>query len=149
MSTLSYHNYQGYGEWAKGALHYSQAVRVGKDIIEASGQGGWDPNTKDLTGTMDISTDLATQIEQAFSNVDLALRTAGGKGWEQVYKVRTYYVSEPGTVIIPEEVMKLLTDGLRKWAPNHQPIWTALGVAALTLPNMRIEIEVKAYDHQS
>lgn len=98
---------------------------------------------------MGISTDLATEIEQAFKNVDLAIRTAGGKGWDQVYKIRTYYVNKPGDDGIPSEVTKVISDLLRKWMPNHQPIWTHLGVAALALPNMRIEIEVKAYDPQS
>lgn len=39
MSSLKYHNYKGVGDWSKETLYYSQAVRVGKDIIEASGQG--------------------------------------------------------------------------------------------------------------
>lgn len=97
---------------------------------------------------MGISTDLATEIEQAFKNVDLAIRTAGGKGWEQVYKVRTYYVNKPSDVGIPIEVTQLISNGFRKWMPHHQPIWTHLGVAGLGLPGMRIEIEVIAYDPQ-
>lgn len=39
MSSLSYYNYKGTGDWAKETFYYSQAVRVGKDMIEASGQG--------------------------------------------------------------------------------------------------------------
>lgn len=40
--------------------------------------GGWDPET------MVIHREINAQIDQAFRNVDLTLRTAGGKGWEQV-----------------------------------------------------------------
>ena len=32
----------------------------------------------------------------------------------------------------------------RHYMPNHAPIWTQVGVAALGLPTMRIEIRVTA-----
>lgn len=32
----------------------------------------------------------------------------------------------------------------RQYMPNHSPIWTQLGVAALGLPVMRIDIRVTA-----
>lgn len=40
--------------------------------------GGWDQDT----GVVDR--DLDKQIQRAFENVDLNLRAAGGKGWDQV-----------------------------------------------------------------
>jgi enamine deaminase RidA (YjgF/YER057c/UK114 family) len=46
--------------------------------------GGWDRTTDE------IPTDLGKQTDQAFANVRIALQQAGGKGWEQVYKVRCY-----------------------------------------------------------
>lgn len=30
--------------------------------------------------------------------------------------------------------------------PNHQPIWTSVGVTRLAEDDMRVEIEVSAYD---
>ena len=33
-----------------------------------------------------------------------------------------------------------------KWMPDHKPIWTEIGVAKLGLDEMRVEIEVSAYD---
>lgn len=30
--------------------------------------------------------------------------------------------------------------------PDHQPVWTEVGVKELGLPTMNIEIEVEAYD---
>lgn len=33
-----------------------------------------------------------------------------------------------------------------KWMPNHAPIWTEIGVKRLGAPDMRVEIEVVAYD---
>jgi len=40
MAHLTYSNYEGYGEYAKENLHYSQLVRVG-DVLELSGQGAY------------------------------------------------------------------------------------------------------------
>jgi enamine deaminase RidA (YjgF/YER057c/UK114 family) len=34
----------------------------------------------------------------------------------------------------------------RQWMPDHKPIWTCLGVAALAQEGMRVEIEVVAHD---
>ena len=34
----------------------------------------------------------------------------------------------------------------RKWMPNHQPIWTTVGVTRLGEDDMRVEIEVVAHD---
>ncbi|QLI68687.1 uncharacterized protein G6M90_00g052220, partial [Metarhizium brunneum] len=55
-------------------MSYSQAVRVG-DRIECSGQGGWDPDARGVV----VPDDIHEEIAQAFSNVELALRSAGGK----------------------------------------------------------------------
>ena len=33
---------------------------------------------------------------------------------------------------------------MRKWMPDHAPIWTETGVAALAAPGMRVEIRVTA-----
>lgn len=38
----------------------------------------------------------------------------------------------------------LLLTIIQKWMPNHRPIWTLVGVAALGLPQMKVEIEVIA-----
>ncbi len=86
-------------------------------------------------------TDLAQEIDQAFSNVDLTLRDAGGKGWSQVYRVNIYTVD-----IMTEEGMTSMIRNLREWLPDHQPILTCVGVKELALEGMRIEIEVVAHD---
>jgi enamine deaminase RidA (YjgF/YER057c/UK114 family) len=95
MSHLKYSSYDGVGKANLETYGYNQAVRLG-DRIEISGQGkpfihhigsvkdrtenigGWDPKT----GAID--TDVSKQIDQAFENVDLTLKDAGGKGWSQV-----------------------------------------------------------------
>ncbi|KAK2039276.1 hypothetical protein LZ31DRAFT_476978, partial [Colletotrichum somersetense] len=98
--------------------------------------GGWDPKTGDVTG------DLLQEIDQAFENVDLTLKDAGGEGWSQVFRIRLYAVDEAWT---PEGIGRMV-DNIKKWAPNHAPILTGVGVTKLGQPGMRIEVEVAAYD---
>ena len=155
MSRLKYSNYKGYGE--KHSSGYSQAVRIG-DRIEISGQGksqraaevrvfsklsdytgpnkktgGWDQISEE------ISTDLGKQFDQAFANVETTLTETGGKGWEQVYKIRCY--SAPWT----DEAVEHLVRNIEKYCPNHRPIVTGIGVDKLAYENMQVEIEVAAH----
>ena len=95
--------------------------------------GGWDRITEEITR------DLGKQTDQAFANVEHTLQQAGGKGWEQVYKVRCYVVT------LNMEGAEHLVRNLRKYCPNHQPLLTAVGVQSLAFPDMRIEIEVAAH----
>ncbi|KAK1957494.1 endoribonuclease L-PSP [Colletotrichum eremochloae] len=135
MSGLKYFSYEHYGVTLRKEMHYSQAVRVG-DNIEISGQGGWDPKTGDITS------DLLQEIDQAFENVDLTLRDAGGEGWSQVFRIRLYAVDEAWT---PEGIGRMV-DNIKKWTPDHAPILTGVGVTKLGQPGMRVEVEVSAYD---
>ncbi|KAI9896690.1 hypothetical protein N3K66_008862 [Trichothecium roseum] len=134
MSSLSYYAYEGAGEWARDNLGYSQAVRIG-DRIECSGQGGWNAKSTDFQ----FSSDVNEQIDQAFRNVDVALKDAGGKGLEQVFRVNSYH-----TEITPE-ITARMSENFKKWMPNHKPIWTQIGVKMLGVPEMTVEIEVVAY----
>lgn len=150
MSHLQFYAYPGYGENAQKELRYSQAVRVG-DRIECAGQGrkdtqinrlqlltggpgGWDP------ATSKINTEINAQIDQAFANVELNLKNAGGKGWSQVFRVHSYHVP------LNDEVTRAMVRNFKKYMPNHQPLWTVLGVSRLGYDDMRVEIEVTAHD---
>jgi len=106
MSPLQYFSYPGVGQRNLRSYGFSQAVRVG-DRIECAGQGtkysalfshrlainqrlsqtgGRRPETGAYPSTFE------PEIQQAFANVDLCLRDAGGKGWSQVFRVNSYYV---------------------------------------------------------
>ncbi|PGH32342.1 hypothetical protein GX50_04879 [[Emmonsia] crescens] len=48
--------------------------------------------------TEKIPTNIGEQVDQAFANVEHAMKQAGGKGWEQAYKVCCYIVPLDQTV---------------------------------------------------
>lgn len=87
-----------------------------------------------------IPTDLDAEIDQAFANVDLCLRHAGGQGWSQVFRVTSYHVP------LSPEAMGAMVRNFRKWMPDHQPLWTTIGVPKLGEDKMHVEIEVVAHD---
>lgn len=120
----------GYGAVLRDALHYSQAVRIG-NRVETSGQGGWDDD-------LQIPESIEAEIAQAFRNVERTLATAGA-GWEHVVHVNSYHVGG-----FPPVVNETMSKLYRQYMPDHAPIWTQIGVAALGLPTMRIEIRVTA-----
>ena len=120
----------GYGEQLRDLLHYSQAVRIG-DRVEISGQGGWND---DLV----IAADLEDEIAQAFDNVERTLSTAGAS-WADVVHVNSYHVGG-----FPPQVNATMAMLFKRYMPDHAPIWTQVGVEALGLPEMRIEVRVTA-----
>ncbi|KAK1144766.1 hypothetical protein N8T08_004777 [Aspergillus melleus] len=132
MSHLTYYNYPGVGTRNQETFRYSQAVRVG-DRIECAGQGGWDPTT----GV--FHKEINAQIDQAFANVELNLKHAGGKGWSQVFRVNSYHVP------INNEALDAMVRNFKRYMPDHQPIWTCVGVTRLGEDDMRVEIEVTAH----
>lgn len=80
------------------------------------------------------------QIEQAFKNVDLALKTAGVKeGWKAVYRINSFHIP------FSPEVIEKMGEQTALWMPDHRPIWTAVEVPRLGLQGMTVEIEVCAY----
>lgn len=102
-------------------------------IVHPLPTGGWDRSTNKM------SRDLATQMNQAFENVDHNLKNAGGKGWSEVYKVVSYHVP------INDEAVELFVENMKKYCPDHQPCWTCVGVQRLGQDDMRIEIDVTAH----
>ena len=95
--------------------------------------GGWNPEN----GV--IHREINAQIDQAFENVEMNLKDAGGNGWDQVFRVVSYHVP------INNEAMDAMVRNFKKWCPNHNPIWTVIGVPRLGEDDMRVEIEVVAH----
>jgi enamine deaminase RidA (YjgF/YER057c/UK114 family) len=122
----------GYGERQRRQFHYSQAVRIG-NRLELSGQGGWNDDWV-------FPESITDEIAQAFRNVERTLAVAGA-GWEHVIHVNSYHVGLDGH---QDEINQTMTDQFRRYMPEHAPVWTCLGVAALGDPAMRVEIRVTA-----
>ncbi|KAF3396034.1 hypothetical protein F1880_007197 [Penicillium rolfsii] len=125
MAHLNFYNYEGVGEKYNQEYGYSQAVRIG-DRIECSGQGGWDPKSGD------IPQDINAEIDRAFENIELNLKNAGGKGWEQVFRVNSYHIP------LDDEALGAMIRNFKKWMPGHQPIWTCVGVPKLARGDMKV-----------
>ncbi|KAL8909656.1 MAG: hypothetical protein Q9171_004961 [Xanthocarpia ochracea] len=130
MSTLQYYAYPDQGVRLRERTSYSQAHLVNSSL------GGWDP----FSGEM--KKELSEEIDQAFENVDRNLKDAGGKGWSQVFRVNSYHTD------MSDKALRYTVENLRKWMPDHQPLFTCVGVTKLGIESMRIEIEVSAYDEE-
>ncbi|KAL4767458.1 YjgF-like protein [Aspergillus nidulans var. acristatus] len=131
MSALKYTNDPGAGQKHSDLCHYSQAVFLPNNIVKCAGQGGWTPE-----GDLNPA-DIEGQVKLAFENVDRVLQTAGLRGWEDVYLVRSYHVDMDASY---DAVVK----GLKGRISGHRPVWTAVAVPRLAFPDMKIEIEVEA-----
>lgn len=124
----------GYGPSMLENRHYQQAVRIG-DRVDISGQGGWDD---DLT----FPESLEEEIVRAFDNVERTLGTAGAT-WRDVVSVDSFHVPDAPDSI-GEAHGQFMVDQFRKRMGDRSPIWTMIGVAALAVPKMRVEIRVTA-----
>ena len=137
MSKPEFFDTPGYGEIARTRYHYSQALRIG-DRIEISGQGGWDADFTTFSATS-----LEDEIVKAFDNVEKTLAEAGAS-WRDVVNVHSYHVPTANDSIIGEQHMSVMVDQFRKRFGESRPVWTAVGVKALTFPDQHVEIEVVA-----
>jgi enamine deaminase RidA (YjgF/YER057c/UK114 family) len=99
-------------------------------------QGGWDA---DFTFS---AKSLEEEIVKAFDNVEKTLAEAGGT-WRDVVSIRSYHIPTADDAI-GDEHMSVMVDQFRKRFSESLPLWTAVGVKALALPEQRVEIEVVA-----
>jgi enamine deaminase RidA (YjgF/YER057c/UK114 family) len=128
------------GDWGhKNLRDYSYSMVMEVDgRVELSGQGGWDPSTLEFPTGCSIE----AEINQAFDNVAFMLN-AVGLGGKNVAHVNSYHVPEPDGSILGATAE--MARQFRRRMPDHQPIWTCLGVAVLGDPKMRVEVRVTAF----
>lgn len=129
MEQIQYFAPKGAGETAYNALYYASVLKIG-NVITISGQGGWDDNFEITAKT------LEEEIEIACNNVE-AMLSAAGATWDDVISVQSYHVGM-------ERTGELMPEQFRKRIPSHRPLWTGIGVEALALPAMHVEIVVTA-----
>ena len=110
---------------------YEQCIRVG-DLVYVAGQVGVDANYKV------VSEDITGQARQAFLNVQLALRAAGGDLKDIVSM--TVFITDMARnfqpfIAVRNEFLKL----------PSLPTSAAIGVAALACPTLKVEIQAVAH----
>ncbi len=123
------------GRAKRDRFHISQAVIVG-GVLEISGQSG-------AEGDGSFAADTAEQVDRALANVETVLRAAGA-GWPDVVAVTSYHVDPVPGGAMERGPLDRIAAHFRRTLPDHPPVWTAVAVAGLAHPGMRVEISVRA-----
>lgn len=101
-------------------------------IVTLSGQPGFDL----ISGTL-VTSSVRDEIEACFDCVEAALKKAGVKhGLAGIYKMTAFLLD----VRLESEMMEIW----RRRAPGHKPVWITVGVAALAVRGMHIEMFAEA-----
>jgi len=107
--------------------HYCHVVRAGQQI--------WVSGAVGVRADGSIPADTVEQFQVAIENVDACLRAAGA-GPEHVVKVNLYLTDvNDRTRINPVR---------QTYFGAHRPASTLVGVTALALPALKVEIEAEA-----
>ncbi|UPY38663.1 RidA family protein [Sediminicoccus sp. KRV36] len=105
--------------------HYTDAVRWG-NILFVSGVSPLDQESRV------VSADVTVQAEKVFENMAAVLAAAGAR-FEDVLKV---------TVFVTDVADRVAINAVRKrWFGAVRPASTLVGIAAFTIPGMKLEIE--------
>ncbi len=107
--------------------HYCHVVRAG-NLIWVSGAVGVRPD-----GTIPDS--VAEQAELALASIDACLKAAGATA-EHVVKVNVYLTDVNDRALI--------NPARQRYFGEHRPASTLVGVSALVLPALKVEIEAQA-----
>ena len=107
--------------------HYCHATRVGDRV--------WISGTVGVDGDGNIPDDTVDQFRVAMDNLDAVLRAAGGRP-EQIVKVTIYL-----TDVSDRQSINPIR---QKYWGEHRPASTLVGVSALALPALKVEIEAEA-----
>ncbi|WP_280235757.1 RidA family protein [Nocardia cyriacigeorgica] len=110
---------------------YSHVARVRGELVFIAGQ--YDSDAEGHT----TSEDFATQVDRAFANLGIALRSQG-LDYADVAQLRTHIVDHdlPKLAVIGQKVADI-------WG-GQPPTQTLTGVAALALPGMLFEVDAVA-----
>lgn len=109
-------------------FHYSPGVRVG-DMLFIAGQVGRDAGLNVVVGK-------EAQFAQAFENVKTVLEEAGA-GFDDVVEMVTYHTDMRDLALFMEVKDRYFT--------NRYPTWTGVGVTALAMPGLEVEIKCTAW----
>ena len=108
-------------------FRYAPGVLV-DDTLYIAGQVGRDEQLKVIEGT-------EAQFVQAFDNVAKVLRAAGA-GFDDVVEMVTYHVDMRD--------LQLFMQVKNRYFTGRVPAWTGIGVSALAMPGLLVEIKCVA-----
>ena len=109
-------------------FHYNPGVRVG-DLLFIAGQVGRDRDLNVVVGK-------EAQFAQAFENVKLVLDAAGAS-FDDVVEMVTYHTDMRD--------LQLFMQVKDRYFVNRFPTWTGIGVSALAMPGLEVEIKCTAW----
>ena len=107
--------------------HYCHVVRAGS-LIWVSGAVG-------VAADGTIPPGVVEQFDLALASIDACLREAGA-GAEHVVKVNVYLTDVADRTLI--------NPARQRYFGEHRPASTLVGVAALVMPELKVEIEAQA-----
>jgi len=108
--------------------HYCHVVRAGQHI--------WISGAVGVSASGEIPAGVVEQFALAMQNLDACLRAAGGRP-EHVVKVNIYLTDITDRAAInPERI---------RYFGEHRPASTLVGVTALVVAELKVEIEAQAF----
>jgi len=110
-------------------LHFAPATRVG-DTIWVSGQTGYDPTTRTAADGIEA------QARLAFEGIKHVLEAAGAT-MTDIVEIVTFHTDMHRDAAAFAKVKD-------EYLPDNYPAWTGVGVTALALPELLVEIRVVA-----
>ncbi len=114
------------------SMQFSQAVRAG-NMVWVSGQVGMDEH-------LHMGEGLEAQARQAFRNLERVLAAAGAS-LADVVELITYHTDMNGF----NDFSRVKSE----FFPKDYPAWTAVGVKALVMPGLLVEIRATAVMNSS
>lgn len=110
-------------------FHYSPGVKAG-NLLFIAGQVGRDENLK-------VVEDKEVQFVQAFENVKKVL-TAAGATFDDLVEMVTYHTDMRDLQLFIQVKDRYITN------KDRYPAWTGIGVTALAMPGLFVEIKCTA-----
>lgn len=110
---------------------HTAAIPAGTDLVLVSGQYG-----SGTDGAV-VSTDFNRQLQQAFSNLGVAL-AAHGLDLSHVVQLRTYVVN------LDFDKLGAIGQAVGSGCGENPPTQTVIGVAGLAMPDILFEVEAVA-----
>ena len=108
-------------------FHYAPGV-LADDTLYIAGQVGRDAD-------LNVVEPTEAQFAQAFENVSKVLQAAGA-GFDDVVEMVTYHVDM--------RELPLFMQVKDRYFTNRVPAWTGIGVSALAMPGLLVEIKCTA-----